>query len=448
MNIIKKISPRSLPGPRIKCMMSVQTVYGQWDGEWDRGHRETPMRSSHLREYTIVHSHYTKVFSSGWVLTVQLMWSKQQNDRARHWWSKQSPCWVRTGQPQERWTQSPPKGSATKTKKLGDTNNRVAIDSARSLSLMSISSSKRGTCPPLSCGDVGVGSVSFARCSSVVLGLPLRPPFDGGGLCGESVPACWCSARPPEEHGLAFASGISPEFALVPLSVGSRECSTSPETGSHPMPRWAVCEIGSVIPPRPLPALSLQDSPSLGHWRTLQTPTWKVVASGAPSALSPRRCLPFPAPWLLRMVGTRPRLPPPAMFDRETLRVDVWIGHTVAGARLDDRSKVRCVRDDVSASLLIDSSVFSWASRSICGTWRVHHHHRIVRCAPRHLPAFGFRWHSSGRRGSTLSFFYLLILGEEHVSLLCAHCQPQEVSPWEHCRRNKTVQLLQTSLSE
>ena len=36
------------------------------------------------------------------------------------------------------------------------------------------------------------------------------------------------------------------------------------------------------------------------------------------------------------------------MFGRETLRVGVWIGHTAAGARLDDRSEVRCVRDDVS----------------------------------------------------------------------------------------------------
>ena len=75
--------------------------------------------------------------------------------------------------------------------------------------------------------------------------------------------------------------------------------------------------------------------------------------------LSPPRCMPFPAPWLLRTVGMRTRLPPPAMCDRETLRVDVWIGHTVAGARLDDRSGVRCVRDDVPVSLLIDSSVFS-----------------------------------------------------------------------------------------
>ena len=41
------------------------------------------------------------------------------------------------------------------------------------------------------------------------------------------------------------------------------------------------------------------------------------------------------------------------MCDRETLRVDVWIGHTVARARLDDRSEVRCVRDDVPVSLLI-----------------------------------------------------------------------------------------------
>ena len=69
--------------------------------------------------------------------------------------------------------------------------------------------------------------------------------------------------------------------------------------------------------------------------------------------------MPFPAPWLLRTVGTRPRLPPPAMFGREKLRVIVWIGHTVAGACLDDRSEVRGVRDDVSVSLLIDSPEFS-----------------------------------------------------------------------------------------
>ena len=69
--------------------------------------------------------------------------------------------------------------------------------------------------------------------------------------------------------------------------------------------------------------------------------------------------MPFPAPRLLRTVGMRPRLPPLAMCDRETLRVDVWIGHTAARARLDDRSDVLCFRDDVPVSLLIDSSVFS-----------------------------------------------------------------------------------------
>ena len=36
-----------------------------------------------------------------------------------------------------------------------------------------------------------------------------------------------------------------------------------------------------------------------------------------------------------------------------------WIGRTVAGARLDDRSEVRCVRDDVPVSLLIDFPVFT-----------------------------------------------------------------------------------------
>ena len=79
------------------------------------------------------------------------------------------------------------------------------------------------------------------------------------------------------------------------------------------------------------------------------------------------------------------------MFGRETLRVDVWIGHTAAGARLDDRSEVRGVRDDVSASLLIDSPYLLGAIRPICGTLRVHHHLRIARCAPRHLPASGFQ---------------------------------------------------------
>ena len=72
---------------------------------------------------------------------------------------------------------------------------QIAIDSARSVSWMSISFSIRCTFPPSSCVDARVDSVSFARCSSMVPGLPVRSPFDGGGLCGGCVPACRCFLR-------------------------------------------------------------------------------------------------------------------------------------------------------------------------------------------------------------------------------------------------------------
>ena len=153
----------------------------------------------------------------------------------------------------QRDSRQPRVGNKDEEKKLGHTNNRVvtrilmiimqkkdmcssssspnsqiAIDSARSVSEMSTSSPVGCTCPPLPCGDARGDSVSFARRSSVVPGLPVRSPFDGG-LCGGCVPAVDV-LRILQKSGLAFASGISPEFALVPLWGGSRECSTSPET--------------------------------------------------------------------------------------------------------------------------------------------------------------------------------------------------------------------------
>ena len=166
------------------------------------------------------------------------------------------------------------------------------------------------------------------------------PPFDGGGLCGECVPACRYSTHPPGEQGLAFASGISPEFALVPpfgMATFDAEMSCLRNWFSH--------------------STSTSASPVTSGFANTDMkgcPIWCPL-----SALSPPRCKPFPTPWLLRAVGMRPRLPPPATCDRETLRVDVWIGHTVVRARLDDRSEVRRVRDDVSVTPPIDSPVFS-----------------------------------------------------------------------------------------
>ena len=42
----------------------------------------------------------------------------------------------------------------------------------------------------LSCGAARVDSVFFARCSSVMLDVPVRSPFVGERFCGEYVPAC------------------------------------------------------------------------------------------------------------------------------------------------------------------------------------------------------------------------------------------------------------------
>ena len=150
--------------------------------------------------------------------------------------------------------------------------------------------------------------------------------------------------------------------------------------------------------------------------------------------------MPFPAPWLLRTVGRRSRPLPPATFSREILREGVLTGRTVAGARLENRSEARGVPDDVSASPLADSSVFS----------RSHAHLRYFEIPlPSSVPVSGFRRHSSGSRGFAFSFAapLRLVLVEEHVSLVGVQCQLQKVAPQEQSWRYKTVQLLQTSLS-
>ena len=144
--------------------------------------------------------------------------------------------------------------------------------------------------------------------------------------------------------------------------------------------------------------------------------------------------MPFPAPWLLRTVGMRPRLPPPAMCDRETLRVDVWIGHTAAGARLDGRSEVRCVRDDVSVSLLIDSPVFS----------RSHSLHLRYLESPLPSSDRQMRSQASARFWLSMTLFgperfhpFVFLpsdLVKEHVFSVCAQCRPRKVSPFHHCK--------------
>ena len=53
--------------------------------------------------------------------------------------------------------------------------------------------------------------------------------------------------------------------------------------------------------------------------------------------------------WLLRTVGTMLRPLPPTTSGRESFRGGVLIERTVTGARLHDRSTVRCVRADVIA---------------------------------------------------------------------------------------------------
>ena len=118
-----------------------------------------------------------------------------------------------------------------------------------------------------------------------------------------------------------------------------------------------------------------------------------------------------------------------------------------AGARLDDRSEVRCVRDYVPVSLLIDSPVFSRSQSP---------HLRYLE-SPLPSSVLQMRSQASARFWLSMTLFGLQRFHpcvflpsdpcREHVSLFSAHCQPQKVSPWEHCWRNKTVQLLQPSLS-
>ena len=120
-------------------------------------------------------------------------------------------------------------------------------------------------------------------------------------------------------------------------------------------------------------------------------------------------------------------------------------------ARLDDRSGVRCVRDDVSASPLIDSTCSLRAIRSICGTWRVHYHHRIARCASQasarfwlSMTLFGLqRFHpvvslpSDPRRGTCFSCLRALPTAKRSrrgsnvgATNLCNFCKPRSRDTW------------------
>ena len=139
----------------------------------------------------------------------------------------------------------------------------MANDSARSVSKMSISSPRR-ICPLFSCGAARVDSEFFARCSSAVLGLPARCPCGVSRtlcrMCASLVMLCASSWR---ARYLVRTSCIVQECALVPLSGGSRECSTS--RGNDPYVQWprrASCEARAATPSRPLPVLLIQEFPS------------------------------------------------------------------------------------------------------------------------------------------------------------------------------------------
>ena len=104
---------------------------------------------------------------------------------------------------------------------------QIAIDSARSVSQMSISYSITCICPPLSCGDARVDSVSFARCLSVVPGRPVRSPFSMEEDFAENV----CQQL-VDILRILRESRILPEFALVNLKTRTyRERKSVPTHG-------------------------------------------------------------------------------------------------------------------------------------------------------------------------------------------------------------------------